>query len=266
MRPPHSADTLRKLIDIHSHVLFGVDDGARTIEDSLAMIRMAAEHGTTDIVLTPHASPEYPFNPEKNRERFLQLEELAEGLVRLHIGCDFHLSYDNIQDAIQNPTKYTIDHKNYLMVEFSDMLIFHNTAEIFSRLMDAGMIPVITHPERNPLLRQRIDKIGEWVAAGARVQVTAQSLTGRFGKRAEAFSRDLLDRGLVHVIASDAHDCEHRPPRLDEAFAWLREQYSDAVATLLCVTNPGGALTGEAMQTVPVDARPARSGWRKFFQ
>ena len=108
-------------------MLFGVDDGARTMEDSLAMIRMAAQHGTTDIVLTPHASPEYSFDPEQNRERLLQLENLVKGLLRLHTGCDFHLSYDNIQDAIKNPTKYTIDHKNYLMVEFSDMLIFHNT-------------------------------------------------------------------------------------------------------------------------------------------
>ena len=128
------------------------------------------------------------------------------------------------------------------------------------------MIPVITHPgAQSPLLRQRIDRIGEWVAAGARVQVTAQSLAGRFGKRAEAFSRDLFDRGLVHVIASDAHDCEHRPPRMDEAFAWLQEQYSENTATLLCKTNPRAALTGEAMQATPADAQPARSGWRRFF-
>lgn len=228
------------------------------------MLRMATEHGTTDIVLTPHASPQYKFDPDTNRERLAQLQAVAGDGPRLHNGCDFHLTYENIQDAIQNPTKYTIDYKNYLMVEFSDMLIFHNTAEIFARLMDAGMIPVITHPERNPLLRQRIEKLGEWVAAGARLQVTAQSLAGRFGKRAEAFSRELLDRNLVHAIASDAHDCEHRPPRMDEAFKWLRENYSDATATLLCVTNPGAALTGEAMQTASIP-EPSKSGWRKFF-
>jgi len=246
-------------------VLFGVDDGARTIEDSLAMLRMAAEHGTTDIVLTPHASPEYKFDPETNNERLAQLTATMGEAIRLHIGCDFHLTFDNIQDAIQNPAKYTIDGKNYLMVEFSDMLIFHNTAEIFARLMDTGMIPVITHPERNPLLRQRIDKIAEWVEAGTRVQVTAQSLTGRFGKRAETFSRELLDRNLVHVIASDAHDCEHRPPRMDDAFAWLKENYSEATAMLLCVTNPRAALLGEAMQIPSDDARPAKTGWRRFF-
>ncbi len=227
------------------------------------MVRMAAEHGTTDIVATPHASPEYEFQPEVVRDRLAEMETAAGSVVRLHTGCDFHLSFDNIQDAIANPRKYTIDHKSYLMVEFSDLLIFHNTAEIFERLMGEGMIPVITHPERNDLLRRRREQIAEWVAAGARVQVTGQSLTGRFGKRAEAFSRELLDHNLVHVIASDAHDLEHRPPRMDEAFAWLKQNYSEATAELLCKTNPGAALAGEPMRAA--EGKAASKGWRRLF-
>jgi protein-tyrosine phosphatase len=254
------------LIDIHSHVLFGVDDGARTIEDSLAMVRMAAEHGTTDIVATPHASPAYKFDPERNLDRLAQIEEQACGVLRLHTGCDFHLSFDNIQDAIEHPTKYTIDHKNYLMVEFSDMLVFHNTAEIFGRLQDAGMIPVITHPERNPLLRQRLDAMAQWIAAGARVQVTAQSLTGRFGKRAEACSRELLNRGMVHVIASDGHDVVHRQPCMDEAFTWLKANYSEATAQLLCIANPAAALASEPMQAPSAGGGRANARWFEFWK
>lgn len=227
------------------------------------MVRMAAEHGTTDIVATPHASPQFSFQPETVRERLAEMEAAARSTVRLHTGCDFHLSFDNIQDAIANPRKYTIDHKNYLMVEFSDMLIFHNTSEIFDRLLGEGMIPVITHPERNDLLRRRREHIAQWVAAGARVQVTGQSLTGRFGKRAAAFSRELLDHNLVHVIASDGHDCVQRPPRLDEAFAWLKENYSENTAELLCKTNPGAALTGEPMKAP--EGKPAVKGWRRLF-
>jgi protein-tyrosine phosphatase len=254
------------LVDIHSHVLYGVDDGARTIEDSLAMVRMAAEHGTTDIVATPHASPQFEFQVEVNRERLAQIEAACDGVLKLHTGCDFHLSFDNIQDALQNPAKYTIDHGNYLMVEFSDLLVFHNTGEIFARLLDAGMIPVITHPERNPLLRQRIEKMQEWVANGARVQVTAQSLTGRFGKRAEAFSRTLLDANLVHVIASDGHDIVHRPPVMDEAFTWLAEHYSAETAELLCRTNPRAALTGDPMSLPSTAPKPSKGGWLRFFR
>jgi protein-tyrosine phosphatase len=233
------------LIDIHSHVLYGLDDGARTLEDSVAMLRLAAESGTTDIVATPHANLTYTFQPERIRERLAEVAAAAGGRIKVHSGCDFHLSYDNIQDAIENPRKYTIAQNCYLLVEFSDLLIFQNTAEIFARLQDADMIPVVTHPERNGLLRQRIDAIGEWVEAGACIQITAQSLLGDFGNRAREFCGALLDRGLVHFVASDAHDCERRPPRLDTAHAWLTKHRSEETAELLCVTNPRAAIEGK---------------------
>jgi len=227
------------------------------------MVRMAAEHGTTDLVATPHASPAYRFEPAAVADRLRQLQAAAGEALRLYTGCDFHLSYENIQDAIEYPRKYTIAQGNYLLVEFSDLLIFQNTGEIFARLQDAGMTPVITHPERNGLLRQRIDRIREWVAGGARVQVTAQSLTGIFGKRAQAFSEELLDSGLVHVIASDGHDCVHRPPVMDLAYRWLEQEYGQALADALCVENPKAALTGDAM-TLPDGTAASRA--RKWYQ
>jgi protein-tyrosine phosphatase len=254
------------LIDIHSHVLYGLDDGAGTFEESLAMIRMAAAHGTTALVATPHASPEYRFEPEAIAERIAGLVDASGGVLELYSGCDFHLSYDNIQDAIINPNKYTINQKNYLLVEFSDLLIFKTTAEIFARLAGAGMIAVITHPERNGLLRQRLEEIAAWVESGACVQVTAQSLTGGFGRRAQEFCRLLLDRGLVHFIASDGHDCERRPPRMDQARAWLAENYGDAVSETLCVTNPRAAVTGDPLETVSVEVAPSSRKWYRFWR
>jgi protein-tyrosine phosphatase len=251
------------LIDIHSHVLYGLDDGAKTIEDSVAMVRMAAESGTTDLVATPHANPKYRFDPALIKERLAEVSEASGNALRLHAGCDFHLSYDNIQDAIEHPEKYTINHHRYLLVEFSDLLIFNNTAEIFSRLQDAGMTPVITHPERNGLLRQRVELIAGWVASGACVQVTGQSLLGEFGRRAAEFARVLLDRQLVHFLASDGHDCEHRPPRLDRAHAWVKEQYGEALAESLCVSNPRAALAGDPLEAA--DAAPTPSP-RKWYQ
>ena len=243
------------MIDIHSHVLFGLDDGARTIEDSLAMVRMAAEHGTTDLVATPHANLHFKFDPERIAGHLAQVQEAAGGALRLYTGCDFHLSFDNIQDSIDHPRKYTINQQRYLLVEFSELLIFNNTEDIFARLRDAGMTPIITHPERNGLLRQRVENIAKWVDQGARVQVTAQSLTGTFGRKAQDFSRELLDRRLVHVIASDGHDCERRPPVMDAARAWLEEAYGDALAEALCVTNPGAALRGDHMHLPNVDSQ-----------
>jgi protein-tyrosine phosphatase len=249
------------LIDIHSHVLYGLDDGARTLEDSLAMVRMAAEHGTTDLVATPHANLTYKFEPATNAARIAEIQRHTS--IHLYTGCDFHLSFDNIQDAVANPTKYTIAQKNYVLVEFSDLLIFKNTPEIFGRLQGAGMTPVITHPERNDLLRQRMEEIAQWVEGGARVQVTAQSATGGFGRRAQEFSTELLDHGLVHVIASDAHDVKHRPPVMDAAYAWLTEHYSAALAKTLCIDNPGATLTGHPMA---VPERNPRSSARKWYR
>ena len=254
------------MIDIHSHVLYGVDDGARTLEDSVAMVRLAAEHGTTDLVATPHASPNYRFQPEIVKERLAEIAAASDNVLRLHTGCDFHLSFDNVQDAIANPEKYTINHLRYLMVEFSDLLIFYNTTEIFSRLVDAGMTPVITHPERNGLLRQRIDQIAQWVAGGAAVQVTAQSLLGGFGRRAADFARTLLDRRLVHFLASDAHDCEHRPPRLDLAYTWVKERYGEELAEALCVTNPRATLTGESLEVIESAGSPESRKWYQIWR
>jgi len=254
------------LIDIHSHVLFGLDDGARTFEDSLAMIRMAAAHGTTDLVATPHANLEFRFDPELIAGRLAQVREASQGALRLYSGCDFHLSYENIQDAIAHPRKYTVNQQHYLLVEFSELLIFRNTDDIFARLGEAGMIPVITHPERNGLLRQRVEEIARWVAQGARVQVTGQSLTGRFGRQAQDFSRELIGRGLAHVVASDAHDCEQRPPVLDEACAWLRNNYGEAMAEALCVLNPQAALSGDPMYLPDAEAGSLVRKWYEFWR
>ena len=254
------------MIDIHSHVLFGLDDGARTLEDSVAMARMAAEHGTTDLVATPHANLAFRFEPQRIAERIAQVREATGGVLRLYTGCDFHLSFDNIQDALEHPHKYTINQQSYLLVEFSELIIFKNMEEIFSRLNAARMIAVITHPERNGLLRQRLEKIAAWVDQGARVQLTAQSLTGGFGPRAQAFSRELLDRRLVHVVASDGHDCEQRPPVMDQARAWLEKHYGGMVAEMLCVTNPGAALAGTPMQVPDVDLETPMRKWYEFWR
>jgi protein-tyrosine phosphatase len=253
------------LIDIHSHVLYGLDDGARTREESVAMLQMAAEHGTTALVATPHANPTFKFDPERIAEELAELREACGESIELYSGCDFHLSYENIQDAIDNPQKYTINHKGYLLVEFSDLLIFRNTLEIFARLRDAGMTPIITHPERNGLLRQRLDQIAEWVGAGALVQVTAQSLTREFGGRAQEFSRQLLDSGLVHFAASDGHDCQRRPPRMDQAKAWLAEEYGEGLAEALCVTNPRAVVVGEALEEYTAEVGSKAKKWYKFW-
>lgn len=226
------------------------------------MVRMAAANGTTHLVATPHANLQYRFDPGRIQDRLAEISSAAPGVL-LYSGCDFHLSFENIQDAIANPAKYTINHKNYLLVEFSDLIIFRNTPEIFARLQDAGMTPIVTHPERNGLLRQRLDQLEKWVESGIRVQVTGQSLLGDFGRRAREFSETLLERRLAHFVASDAHDCEHRPPKLDAAFAAIEKRYDRSLAEELCITNPQAAIDGKSVAASPA---ADRSGEKKWYQ
>ncbi len=243
------------MIDIHAHILPALDDGPATLEESLAMLRIARETGTTDIVATPHASLDFRFDPELVEQKAAELRSAAGDLPRIHTGCDLHLSFENIQDALARPALYTINRRGYLLVEFSDLVIVNRIEEVFARMGEAGMTPIITHPERNWLLQQRLERLEEWVNCGCRLQVTAQSLSGRFGREAAAFARELLDRNLVHFIASDAHDPEDRTPRLDLAWRWVAGRYGEERAKALLISNPRAALAGEPVRMPPPGRR-----------
>ena len=177
----------------------------------------------------------YAYRPELVEQRISELTEAAAGVVRIHRGCDFHLYYENIQQALENPARFTINQKRYLLVEFSDVMILDSASEVFNRMLAAGTTPVITHPERNALLARSLDQITRWVPAGCRVQVTAHSFLGRFGRRAKAAAVRLIERGLVHFIASDAHDTEHRPPVMDVAYRYIAKEYGKVCAETLFV-------------------------------
>ncbi len=258
-----------RMVDIHSHILPGIDDGASSFEETLRMLAIARDSGTTVLVASPHADTQYRYDPG-NVDRLLdQARAAAPDGLRLVRGCDFHLMYDNVEDAILNPTRYTLGGCSYLLMELSDLVIFPNTGLLWSRLEEAGMKIILTHPERNPLLRQRLPLIEEWVSEGRCMQLTASSLLGGFGPKAHAFSRTLLDRGLAHFVASDAHDTKARPPRLDLAFQWLSDNYSPRLAQLLCVDHPLAAVEGRPLDLSsfpPANPRPAAGIWSRMFK
>ena len=249
-------------VDIHSHILYGLDDGAQTLEQSVAMLEMAASGGTTDIVATPHSDLRFPFQPEAIAERVGELNLALGRRIRVHHGCDFHLHFDNIQDCLANPGKYTINHKRYLMVEFADSAIPPTIKEVFGRMLDLDITPVITHPERNPLLQQRMEEIADWVRSGCLAQVTAQSFFERFGKRARQAAEELMERRLVHFVASDAHDTEDRTPLLGEAYAHVVNRYGATKADLLFSVHPRAVLTGQYLEVEePAQVKKKRWFW-----
>ena len=233
------------MIDIHSHILPGLDDGSHSLEESLQMLKLAAESGTTDIVATPHASPDYPFNAAAVQSAFEQLSKASAGIINLHPGCDFHLSFDNLHDALRTPAKYTINGERYLLVELPNFISISIMRDALQKLIDANISPVITHPERNISLQAKPRDLHDWVKDGCFLQVTGQSFLGKFGRNAQRAAETLMAANLVHFIASDAHDCIKRPPDLAPVRDYITSRYGAATAEKLLVINPGAALSGK---------------------
>jgi len=253
------------MIDIHSHVLPGLDDGARSSEESLEMLRLAADSGTTDIVATPHANSEFPFDERRVEEAFHALSATSSGVIRLHLGCDFHLSYENLQDALRNPAKYTVNHSSYLMVELPDLVALATVRSGLRQLIGARIIPVITHPERNVSLQPRLDELARWNKDGCLMQVTAQSFLGRFGPLAKDAAHQLMDAGLVHFVASDAHDRVDRPPDLSAAYKYISSRFGADRADSMFTYNPACVISGESL-TSPATKPRKRSRFFSFWR
>lgn len=233
------------MVDIHCHILPEVDDGAKTWEIAVEMCRVAATDGIDHIVAAPHANTKYVYDREQHEERLSRLRTLVAGALQFSLGCDFHLSYENIQDALKNPARYSIGSTQYLLVEFSDFSLPPNSGELLFQLMGAGLIPVITHPERNPILQRRPELVLKWASMGAVVQVTANSLTGRWGPTARKVAEFLARNRAVHVLATDAHDARKRPPILSEARGEIFRLLGKDAAQAMVEDNPRAIISGE---------------------
>lgn len=233
------------MIDIHTHILYGLDDGAETFDTSVAMARLAQETGTTDIVATPHANISYRYEPDLIDSRIQDLRRSVGEKIRIHRGCDFHLSLQNIQAAIQEPQQFSINGLGYLLVEFPDVSAVQGIDHIFETLREAGLTPIVTHPERNSYLAADLKRLSQWVEQGIYLQLTAQGITGDvFGPEIARWCDQALKMGLVHFVASDAHDSRVRTPRLDQAKAHIEENFGEDYADLLFETHPRAAIEG----------------------
>jgi protein-tyrosine phosphatase len=255
------------MIDIHCHILPALDDGAESFDMSIAMAEMAIADGVTHVIATPHASPNHPFIAELVKRRRDELQEMFEGRLILATGCDFHLSFENLQEIRFEPGRFTLNQKNYLLVEFADFSIPSSLDQALHELQLAGLAPIITHPERNPLIRAQPDRLFNWLRQGCYVQLTAQSLSGRFGRAAQEVSEEWLDAGAVHFIASDAHNTTSRPLRLKETFDELAKARGQEVARALLIENPLAAFEGRPLPYLPdlsEEADAANAGtWSK---
>jgi protein-tyrosine phosphatase len=241
------------VIDIHCHILPEVDDGPKSWDIALEMCRMASADGITHIVATPHANDRYAYDRVYLSALLDQLRQKAGPDLQLTLGCDFHLSFENLERALDQPHNYTIGDTNYLLIELSNYSVPTQLSECFTRLADRNLTPILTHPERNPILQQSPQRILEWAEQGCLIQVTSSALTGFWGERPEIIARWLLDRSAVHVLSSDAHDTKRRVPNLSAGRAVAEKLVGAEYATALVEGNPGAIVNGKP---IPYSPRP----------
>jgi protein-tyrosine phosphatase len=257
------------MIDIHNHVLHGLDDGPRDFDMSISMVRAAIEAGITHLVCTPHANDRFQYTPAKIAEELQVLKKHFGDSITLGSGCDMHLNWDIIEDLLLRPYKYTINGMQYLLVELPDYFLPRQMSELLSLIRNKRLIPIVTHPERHPALVRDLGQIAYWIRDGSLVQITAASIIGDFGKTAATVSRTLLDRNWVHIVASDAHDLARRPFRLRQAHQAIGEKWGKDNADRLCIENPHAIFYGKELPAQPspkfVPSRDSRTIFRRFL-
>ena len=239
------------MVDIHCHILPGLDDGAKSLDEALQMVEMAIQDGVTHVVATPHANSEYHFDFEAVCTRRKELQSRLGDRLQLATGCDFHLSVENLEQIRGRPTNYSINQKRYLLVEFADFAIPPAAEEALHGLQLLGLSPIITHPERNALIRSQPQRLWRWLKQGCYVQLTAQSLLGKWGESTKKQVEEWLDQEIVHFFASDAHNTTQRPLRLREAYAVVARRGGEPRAQFLFHDNPLAAFEGRSLPYKP---------------
>jgi protein-tyrosine phosphatase len=227
------------LIDIHCHILAGMDDGPQRLEVSLSMAALAAEDGIKAIIATPHTDGIRVNRPSvEDAVRNLQ-DELIRLRIPLKIAAGFEIPYE-LADELAG--SHTLAASNYVLLELPHYYVPADALQTVSRLLGRGLIPVIAHPERNSGIMVQPDRLAELVDAGALTQVTASSITGDLGPDTRRCAFHLLGAGLVHFIATDSHSPTFRVPRLKKARALAAKLVGPEQADALVSGNPAKIL------------------------
>lgn len=229
------------MIDIHCHILPGIDDGSASLEESLAMAEIAVQDGVSHIVATPHIKGEV-HSPQFLKQQVADFNDVLKKRgypLEVLVGADV--------SAILPPqvlARYTINSSNYFLLEFPHSHLPRNASEIVFQILLAGLRPIITHPERNPSIIRDPELLFSLVDAGCLVQLTAGSLVGDFGADSRDCATYLLKMGQVHCLASDAHSATHRLPVLSEGAKAAAAIIGEDAARALVITNPAAIIAG----------------------
>ncbi|MEZ5645288.1 MAG: CpsB/CapC family capsule biosynthesis tyrosine phosphatase [Burkholderiaceae bacterium] len=259
------------MIDLHSHILPGIDDGAPTLDVSLEMARIAVADGIHTMACTPHIYPGMYMNDGPGIELARQalqasLDQAGIGL-RLVTGADVHLVPD-LLPQIRSGQVPTINRSRYLLLEPSHTVAPPRFEDSVFNLVVSGYTPVITHPERLTWIDSHYPVFRRLVEQGAWMQLTAGALTGVFGKRAKYWGERFLGDGLTHILATDAHSAGRRLPQLSEGLAVAQRLLGDAEARKLVVDRPQAILDNAEPEPFALGQAPPQAPgvWRRWWQ
>ena len=253
------------MVDLHCHILPGLDDGPDGIEESLEMAETAIADGITHVVATPHSSDSYWFDFATVLRLRDELQNRIGNRLKLSTGCDFRLSPENLASLRQQPRQYCINQRDYLLVEFNEVSIPPAVDKTLHEMQLSGLRLIVTHPERNVILRSHPERLREWVRRGCFVQVTGGALTGGFGMTAEQIALAWIGQGMVHFVASDAHNNRRRPLRLRPAFDRVAQRFGEEKARALFQENPQAAFEGRDLPHIPELPEGAARRRKRFF-
>lgn len=251
------------MVDIHAHILPGLDDGADRSRTSLRMAELAAQSGVTDLIATPHSNQRGRFEnyaSETLTERHLRLQELLrrENIeLRLHLGMEVFATGDTAA-LLRDGKLLTLAGSRYLLVEFGFRDDAYHMERILRDVQDAGAVPILAHPERYRALQVLPDILEDWVRAGVHLQINKGSLSGYFGREAHRLAVTMLEHDLASFVASDAHRANQRTPALREAYQWISSRYSERLADRLLRRNPQRVLRDEPL--LPCSPIPLQNG------
>jgi protein-tyrosine phosphatase len=256
------------VIDLHCHILPGIDDGAPDLETSLAMARMAVADGITVTACTPHMMPGYYENTSEGVRAAvvaLQAELDANDIpLRLVTGADVHL-VPGLATGLREGSKLTLADSRYFLFEPPHNTAPPRMADAVFDCMAAGFHPLITHPERLRWIEDHYELMVQMAEAGAWMQITAGSITGRFGKRTQYWAERMVDEGIVHILATDAHNLRSRSPVLSEAVEAVAERLGEEAAKDMVLTRPLAVLENVSPATVPAAVGVRRQASRPGF-
>ena len=257
------------MIDLHSHILPGIDDGPSCLAESVEICAAAEADGVRTLVATPHYKPgTYEWSGQEVSETVSALQSAlrAEGLLMdILPGAELSI-FPELPSLVKEGSAFTINRGIYFLVEFRPHAVPANWETFLGGFIDSGLVPVIAHPERNGWFMGRPDVLSSIVGRGALVQVTAASITGGLGPQARDFSAYLLKRNLVHVIASDAHSPDERPALLSEAVGIAGDLIGPERARAMVTSIPGAIISGKRLPAAdPAEYacidQAGRGGW-----